>query len=99
MLKKLWELTKARISDPITSKLAAQQAKKVAESHYQVILKALRAHGPMGKDGIAEVTGLDGAQIARRLGEMHRGGVVVLTGRHVKSKAGRDEREWKILSW
>ena len=97
MLKKLWAYTKARLSDPVTSKLAALEAHKLANTHYHVILRALRAHGPMGKDGIAEKTGLDGNQIARRLGEMHRGGVVALTGKHVKSKSGRDEREWAIM--
>jgi predicted transcriptional regulator len=52
----------------------------------------------MGKDGIAAKTGLDSNQIARRMSEMHQMGVVVLTGKTVLSEAGRQEREWAIVS-
>jgi len=35
-------------------------------------------------------------QVARRLHELERDGEICLTGKAVKSKSGRMEREWKI---
>jgi len=39
---------------------------------------------------------LDSNQVARRLNELERDGEICLTGKVVKSKSGRMEREWKI---
>ena len=36
-------------------------------------------------------------QVARRLHELERDGEIALTGRTVKSKSGRNEREWHVL--
>jgi hypothetical protein len=49
----------------------------------------------MGKDMIAQKTGLDPNAVARRLPELKRMAMVELTGKTVTSKAGRKEREWK----
>ena len=76
--------------------MAADQAKNLASQHFEVIVECLRRHGPRGKDGIAELTGLDGNQVARRLPELARIGIVELTGKTTKSKSGRAEREWRI---
>ena len=85
---------RARESDPITSWIAADQV-TFAECHYKKILQALEI-GPMGKDGISSFTGLDAVQIARRLPELQRQGLVCLTGKQVKSATGRPEREWQL---
>lgn len=88
----------ARRRDPITSHLAAGQAKEMAQRHHALILAVLREHGPLGKDGIASrLRGVDGVAVCRRLTELQRHGQIEETGRHVKSSAGRDEREWRIV--
>jgi predicted ArsR family transcriptional regulator len=87
---------RSRANDPVTSFMAADQAKNLASQHFEVIVECLRRHGPRGKDGIAELTGLDGNQVARRLPELERVKEVELTGNTTKSKSGRAEREWRI---
>lgn len=84
---------RVRASDPITSFEAADQTKDLASKHYAMIVECLK-DGPLGKDGIAQKLGLDGHQIGKRLPELERMGFIELTGRTVKSKTGRNEREW-----
>lgn len=87
----------ARNTDPLTSWDAADRAKVLAGLHGQMVLDALLRYGPLGKDGIATITGLDGNQVARRLSELERNHEILLTGRNVQSKSGRAEREWKVM--
>jgi len=87
---------RVRNEDPITSYEAADSIKDVAAGQYQIILDCLAEHGPLAKDGIANRSKLDGAQISRRLGEMQKLGFIKLTGNTVKSNSGRNEREWTI---
>jgi predicted transcriptional regulator len=56
----------------------------------------LQNNGPLGKDGIAKLTGLESNQVARRLNEMKVLGLIQLTGNKVKSNSGRNEREWTV---
>jgi len=88
------EFPRVRKTDPETSFQAAESIKPVAERHFQVILECLQAHGALGKDGIASLTSLNGNQVARRLNEMQKIGLIHLTGKTVKSNSGRSEREW-----
>jgi len=85
---------RARNSDPLTSHLAADQL-KTPQKHFQIIHLALIEHGPMGKDGIAQKTGLEPNAVARRLAELQKLGLITLTGRTVQSRSDRKEREWK----
>ena len=85
---------RARATDPVTSHQAAEQVTTTSK-HFQAIHLALIEHGPMGKDQIAQKTGLDPNAVARRLPELSRLALVELTGKTVTSKAGRKEREWK----
>ena len=87
---------RVRTSDPITSYEAADSAKDLASKHFSMIVDTLKAHGALGKDGIARHSGLDPNQVARRLNELSNMGFIELTGRTVKSKSGRNEREWKV---
>ena len=87
---------RARTRDPVTSHLAAAQV-TTADSHYQAIHDALAGWGPMGKDEIAALAGLDPSQVARRLPEMRKLGLVGLTGEMVQSRSGRQEREWQAI--
>jgi hypothetical protein len=89
---------RARNTDPITSWQAADEAKDLAKAHAALILKTLMEQGPLGKDGIAFFAVMDGHQVARRLPEMERDGLVGLTGKTVKSMAKRNEREWYAIS-
>lgn len=87
---------RARLTDPNTSHEAAEQASSLASQHYDQILACLQRFGALGKDGIANLSGLEGNQVARRMSELHRLGLVELTGRTTKSKSGRSEREWQF---
>ena len=85
---------RARLTDPTTSHEAAEAAEDFASGHYECILQALQYYGPLGKDSISSLTILEANQVARRLKEMQTLGLIFLTGRTVKSKANRNEREW-----
>ena len=87
---------RARSLDPVTSHAAAAQV-TFADQHFEQIVDCLQRFGVRGKDGIAELTGLYGNQVARRLPELARLGMVELTGKTTKSKSGRAEREWRFV--
>ena len=87
---------RVRNTDPLTSWQAAGSAKDLAQRHAQIIVDCLTKNGALGKDGIAALTGLESMQVARRLHELERDGEISLTGRTVKSKSGRNEREWHV---
>ena len=87
---------RARNSDPITSYEAADAAKDLASKHFSMIVDCLQTHGALGKDGVAQRSGLDSNQVARRLNELSKMDLIELTGQTVKSKSGRNEREWKV---
>jgi transcription initiation factor IIE alpha subunit len=89
---------RVKCSDPVTSYEAADSAKDLASKHFSIIVDCLKAHGALGKDGIAKHSGLDSNQVARRLNELHNMELICLTGRTVKSKSGRNEREWEVKS-
>lgn len=100
-VKKFFDLpifNRVRTSDPITSYEAADSAKDLASKHFYMIVDTLQAHGALGKDGIAKHSGLDSNQVSRRLNELSNMGLIELTGDTVKSKSGRNEREWKVKS-
>ena len=86
---------RVRENDPITSYEASDKV-DFAGQHYDIILGCLTKHGPLGKDGIANKTNLEGNQIARRLSEMKKLHFIELTGKTVTSNAGRSEREWQL---
>jgi hypothetical protein len=88
------QFPRARLTDPETSHSAAEQANTLAVQHYEKILSCLQRFGALGKDGIAKHSGLEANQVARRMSELHRLGLVELTGRLTKSNSNRSEREW-----
>jgi predicted transcriptional regulator len=99
-VKKFFDLpifNRVRCSDPVTSYEAADVAKDLASKHFSTIVDCLQAHGALGKDGIARHSGLEGNQVARRLNELEKMNLIELTGRTVKSSAGRNEREWRAV--
>jgi len=87
---------RARTGDPATSHMAAA-AVTSADDHYTRIHEALTVFGPAGKDRIAALAGLEPSQVARRLPEMRKLGLVGLTGETVQSNSGRAEREYQAI--
>jgi len=87
---------RVRKDDPVTSYEAADSIKDKTSDHWDEITKCLVKHGALGKDGISSNTTLDPNQVARRLSEMERLGLIEQTGNKVKSNTGRNEREWQI---
>jgi len=99
-VKKFFDLpifNRVRNTDPVTSYEAADAAKDLAAKHFGIIVDCLKAHGALGKDGIARHSGLDRNQVSRRLNELEKMNLIELTGRTVKSSAGRNEREWRAI--
>jgi predicted transcriptional regulator len=99
-VKKFFDLpifNRVRTSDPITSYEAADAAKDLASKHFIIIVDCLKAHGALGKDGIARHSGLDRNQVSRRLNELLKLGLIELTGIKVKSDSGLNEREWRAV--
>jgi predicted transcriptional regulator len=90
------QFPRVRAHDPYTSFAAVDAAKEVAPKHFNIIFQCLEKHGPLGKDGIAKLTDLDGNQVARRLNDMKVVGLIRLTGNTVRSNTGNKEREWTI---
>jgi predicted Rossmann fold nucleotide-binding protein DprA/Smf involved in DNA uptake len=86
-----------RRTDPVTSRLAADETKTFRSQHHGQILEALAA-GPAGASGIAARCGLLPHQVNRRIHELARAGSIVETGTLVLSDSGRREREWKATS-
>jgi hypothetical protein len=84
----------ARNSDPFTSHIAAKAMNPSA--HYALIIDALKISAA-GKTLIAKRSGLHHGQVARRLTELERNGIIGLTGKTVKSDSNRQEREWYLL--
>ena len=96
MFKFLNFLPRVRNTDPITSAQAADAAIDLAKDHAAKILAVLKEHGPLGKDGIAFILCMEGAQISRRLSELEKINLIQPTGKKVMSMHGRAEREWMI---
>jgi predicted Rossmann fold nucleotide-binding protein DprA/Smf involved in DNA uptake len=83
----LWRA--ARRNDPPTSKAAGANSRRFAGGHCRRILEAL-AIGPGTKDEIAARCGLDEQQVARRMHELRRAGLVVELGVAVSPSGNRE---------
>ena len=84
----------ARRTDPATSKAAAARAAAFTGDHARRILAALEV-GPAGKTEIGRRCGLTEQQVARRMHELRRAGLVERTGREVRSASGNREHEYR----
>lgn len=87
---------RARNTDPATSHIAAERAKRFADSHAGRILEALR-HGfsdGMCAEEIGEITGLTVVQVDRRTIELQRKGLI-----RVRQVGGQDEIRWGMRVW
>ena len=93
----MFQFFRSRANDAITSFKSAASAKDLAIQHQEVIVACLKRFGPLGKDGIANHTGLQSNQVARRLKELQTLGLIQLTGKEVMSDSLRKEREWAFV--
>ena len=83
-------LPRARASDPATSAQAAASARQLAGAHCAAILAVLRqATEPLTAEQIADLAGLTGLQVARRLAGLRRAGAVVIVDSEGTTSAGR----------
>lgn len=87
----------ARRTDPETSRAAAGGAAAFSGDHRERILAALAA-GPAGKTEIGRRCGLTEQQVARRMHELRRAGLVDRTGRDVRSASGCREDEYRMTA-
>lgn len=84
----------ARRTDPPTSKIAGERAGGLVADHHRRILEALTL-GPAGKTEIGLRCGLTEQQVARRMHELRRAGLVERTGRQARSASDRPEDEYR----
>lgn len=70
------QLVRARKTDPATSKRAALESARFADSHAGRILRCLQLHGKRDTHQIAQITGLEVCQVDRRKIELERSGLV-----------------------
>lgn len=84
----------ARAGDPETSRSAGLRAAAFKGEHARRILAALEA-GPAGKSEIGRRCGLTEQQVARRMHELRRAGLVERTWREVMSASGCGEDEYR----
>lgn len=73
----------ARKSDPIQSHEAAARAAKFAPSHRELIVSALKKHGPMTAHEIGDRVGLHFTQVDRRMNEARRLGEARALVQHI----------------
>ena len=85
----LWRA--ARRSDPPTSHAAGRASRAFASGHCRRILEALAA-GPGTKDELAQRCGLTEQQVARRMHELRRDGLVVEVGEAVSPTGNLETR-------
>ena len=72
----MYDLPRARNTDPATSHAAADRATNFAGSHAERILAALKAVGTGTPPSISDKTGLTIVQIDRRLHELEKKGLI-----------------------
>jgi predicted ArsR family transcriptional regulator len=97
MTTDLEDLPLFRRTDPVTSRIAAADAKRFRGEHHRQILEALAA-APGGASAIAARCGLVPHQVGKRLHELAKAGLIVETGRLAESASGRREREWRVIA-
>jgi hypothetical protein len=93
MTTDLEDLPLFRRTDPVTSRIAAADAKRFRGEHHRQILEALAA-APGGASALAARCGL----VPQRLHELAKAGLIVETGRLAESASGRREREWRVIA-
>jgi transcription initiation factor IIE alpha subunit len=85
----------ARSGDPGTSHAAAKSIVTAAKGQCREILDVLMLGKPMTQDELAEVLGIDGHRISKRLPDLEHAGLAHTTGEERKGLSGRYQRVWR----
>jgi hypothetical protein len=92
-------IPRSRRTDALTSREAAQSMVMVAATHRALIWNALRTAGPAGRFEIAELTGLDPVQVARRVAELVSQGLLRRVPRRTETTpSGRTGGVWEVTA-
>lgn len=87
--------TRARSTDPATSRDAAASVARGVHVHHDVIRRALKdAPGGLTGEQIADRIGLDMVQVCRRLSEIDG---IAPTGETRATRTGRQARVWGVV--
>ena len=83
----------SRRDGPSTSMEAAEKAGGLRDRHHALILKAFRERPGtlLAKEHLADITGLEGVQISRRLHELVKDGRLRRTTERHRNRGGRKE--------
>ena len=89
--------TKARRTDPVTSHIAAREARGLADTHHLAILNYLDGISPMAAsyEDISKATGIEKHGIGRRMKELVEAGRPEIS-RHTILSTGRPG---ELMSW
>lgn len=85
-----------RTTDPDTSKAAAYQATAFANSQAGKILHCFKGGSELTQSEVAHYVDLHRHQVNKRLADLHRKGLIELTGDQRLGSAGRNERVWRL---
>lgn len=86
----------AKRNDPHTSHEAAEKAEPQAHIDKGKVFAALKKHGPMNSERIAEITGIDFQQTMKRVSDLKNDGLVIDSGEWVKNKSRRKAIVWAL---
>jgi CRP-like cAMP-binding protein len=87
--------THVRTTDPVTSHAAAAQAESLSSKHCKTILGVLTQRG-MTTEQISNYCDLDYIQVARRMTDLKRKGLVVDSGLVIENARGRNAIVWEM---
>lgn len=97
VLDSLIPIRRARRTDPITSKAAAERAEGFAETHRQRVLSVLR-QGEAGPTAIGAAIGMEPYAVRKRLADAQHLGEAEPTGRTATTASGGKERVWRAIA-
>lgn len=87
-----------RETDPATSRESAARVKEFQTEHHAAILHALSVFvEPLAAEQISDVLGdLDKVQVGKRMSELERAGLVVLTSERHVNRSGRGGLRYRL---
>ncbi len=88
----------ARQSDPDTSHIAAERHTEAAGAQRKKIMDTLRNEGPQTADSLDSLIGWRDTTAGRRLKELLKADLVVMTDVRADTRSGRPARVWKLKS-
>ncbi len=87
----------ARRGDPSTSHKAANEIENSAKQIKAIVLSALKRHGAMTSEEIAEATGLTHPQVWRRTSDLKNEFSIIDSGQRRLNTSGKDAIVWRVM--